>query len=86
METCQTILSVEQCKDLLRLIGKKHCVPARLISMLLLSEEDKNDMLLGNVPVEMLECAVKVWMSNGMPDYAHGLTEHTRRILITNYG
>ena len=51
------------------------CVKAELISTRLLSEDDKKDMVDGNVPVEVLICAVKVWMSNGMPDYAHGLTD-----------
>lgn len=75
MGTCQTILSVEQCKDLLRLIGKKLCVKADLIATRLLSEDDKQDMLNGEVPIEALECHVKCWKDSGMPDYAHGLTD-----------
>ncbi len=50
------------------------CVKAELISTRLLSESDKQDMLLGLVPVESLITGVKIWMENGMPDYANGNT------------
>jgi hypothetical protein len=79
MDKCQIILSVEQCKDLLRLIGKKLCVKADLISTRLLSEDDKQDMLRGDLPIEALECAVKCWMDAGMPDYAHGKTDPMKK-------
>jgi len=32
-------------------------------------------MLAGLVPVDTLICHVRVWMENGMPDYANGHTE-----------
>jgi hypothetical protein len=46
-----------------------------MISQRLLSEEDKQDMLEGNLPLEALEAAVKRWKELGFPDYAHGKTE-----------
>lgn len=48
---------------------------ADLISTRLLSEDDKQDMLRGDLPIEALECAVQCWKDAGMPDYAHGLTD-----------
>lgn len=70
----QTPLSVEQCKDLLRTIGRALCVKADLISTRLLSKEDKQDMLNGLIPVESLMTHVKIWIHYGMPDYANGET------------
>jgi hypothetical protein len=57
------------------MIGKMLCVKAELISTRLLSDEDKQDMLNGRLPLEALIAHVKIWISNGMPDYAHGKTE-----------
>lgn len=80
METSQPILlSVEQCKDLLRMIAKMFCVKAELISTRLLSKEDKQDMLDGLLTIESLMAHVKVWIQNGMPDYANGDTEPMKR-------
>lgn len=76
MEESQPIpLSVEQCKDLLKMIGQALCVKAELISTRLLSKEDKQDMLNELVPVETLMTAVKCWIKAGMPDYANGHTD-----------
>ena len=50
------------------------CSP-KLISTRLLSEDDKQDMLNVNVPIESLITHVKVWMANKMPDYANGKFE-----------
>ena len=55
-------------------MAKKLCVRPRLIVERLMSEEDKEDMRNGDLPIEALECHIRVWMDNGMPDYAHGLT------------
>lgn len=60
------MLSVEQCKDLLRTAAKMMCVDATLISTTLLSDDDKKDMLNGDLPVESLLLHVKVWKENGM--------------------
>ena len=68
-------LTAEQCKKILFNIGIKLGVSPRLISTRLLSREDKDDMLNGLLPIEALETHVKVWMDNGMPDYANGKTE-----------
>lgn len=48
------------------------CVKEEMISTRLLSEEDKQDLLDGNIPIESLITHVKVWIANGMPSYAHG--------------
>lgn len=76
METSQrTPLSVEQCKDLLRIVARALCVRADLISTRLLSAEDKQDMLNGDISVEALMTHVKVWKENGMCNYADGTGE-----------
>lgn len=74
MDPCPTILSVEQCKHLLTLIAKKHCVRASLISTRLLSSDDKQDMLNGEIPMESLENHVEVWKEGGMSDLSNGKT------------
>lgn len=40
-----------------------------------MSPEDKEDMLNGLISDESLECHVKVWIENKMPDYANGHTD-----------
>lgn len=68
----KTPLSVEQCKDLLRTVARAMCVRADLISTRLLSAEDKQDMLNGDLPIESLMTHVKVWKEYGMCNYADG--------------
>lgn len=70
-----TPLSVEQCKDLLRTVARMICVKSELISARLLSDLDKDNMLLGLISIESLIVFVEVWRDNGMPDYAHGKFE-----------
>jgi len=71
----RTPLSVEQCKDLLRTVAKVMCVRADLISTRLLSAEDKQDMLNGDITIDDLLVHVKVWKENGMCNYADGSGE-----------
>lgn len=79
MDESQPIpLSVEQCKDLLIMIGRMLCVKAELISTRLLSKDDKQDMLNGLVPIDSLITHVKCWIAAGMPDYANGKTDPYR--------
>lgn len=68
----KTPLSVEYCKDLLRMIAKMMCVKAELITTRLLSDADKQDMLNGDLQIESLITAVRVWRDNGMPHYRDG--------------
>lgn len=79
-------LANEECKDIIRRLGKRLNVEPRLITTRLMSEEDKQDMREGNLPVKALECHIKVWMAAGMPDYAHGKTipiaQEAQRVLI----
>ena len=48
------------------------CVKASLISERLLSNEDKQDMLNGLIPIESLIAHVKAWQDTGMRIYADG--------------
>jgi len=67
--------TTEQCKRILFNLGIKFGVSPKLISERLLSKEDKQDMLNGDVPLETLEVAVELWKQAGMPDYANGHTD-----------
>jgi hypothetical protein len=69
----------EECKRIISNVGWLCGCSPRLIATRLLSEDDKQDMLNGDLSLEVLECAVKVWMDNGMPDYANGLTEPMKK-------
>jgi hypothetical protein len=65
----------EECQKILSRVGFKLGVSPKLIATRLLSEDDKQDMLNGLLPIEALEIHVKVWKDMGMPDYANGHTE-----------
>ncbi len=69
-----TTLSDKACKAIINRIAKKLNVEARLITTRLMSEEDKDDMRAGLLPTDILEAHVKIWMGNGLCDYAHGKT------------
>lgn len=65
-------LSDTECKKILSKLGFKLGVSPKLIATRLLSDEDKEDMRNGEVPIESLELHIELWMKAGMPDYAHG--------------
>lgn len=67
--------SRDECKKILSKLGFKLGVSPSLIATRLLSEDDKQDMVNGDLPLDALECHIKVWKDNGMPDYAHGKTD-----------
>ena len=69
-----TTLSDKACKAIIIRGARKLNVEARLITTRLMSEEDKNDMRAVLLPIEALEAHVKVWIENGLCDYAHGKT------------
>lgn len=69
----------QECQKIISNMGWLCGCSPKLIATRLLSEEDKQDMLNGDLPIDALECAIKVWMSNGMPDYAHGLTDPMKK-------
>ena len=71
----QALLTDEECKIIINRLAKKLCARPELIVTRLLSEQDKENMRQGNVPIESLECHIKAWINNGMPDYAHGKDE-----------
>lgn len=51
------------------------CVKAELITKILLSDDDKKDMLNGDLNFETLALHVKVWVKNRMPYYRNGKFE-----------
>lgn len=68
-------LDDKTCEDIIKYVAKKLGIELKLIATRLMSEDDKNDMRNGELPIESLECHIKSWVQNGIPDYAHGLTE-----------
>jgi hypothetical protein len=65
----------QECKRILSKLGFKLGVSPKLIATRLLDDNDKQDMLEGVLTIVELEACIAVWQANGMPDYAHGLTE-----------
>lgn len=79
----------EQCKQILFKCSIKHGVAPKLISERLLSKEDKEDMLTGQISFGTLDCAVGLWKEYGMCDYANGRMEpykHYREYLNKRNG
>jgi hypothetical protein len=67
-------LTDDACKAIIKGIAKKFDIEAKLITTRLMSEEDKQDMREGNLPVPSLRLHVELWIKAGLPDYAHGKT------------
>jgi hypothetical protein len=68
------MLTKQECQKILFKIGIELGVSPKLIATRLLSEDDKQDMMNGDLSTEALICHVNVWKENGMPDYANGKT------------
>jgi hypothetical protein len=68
------MITQQQCQKRIFNVAIKLGVSPKLIATRLLSIDDKNDMVNGLIPDEVLEIAVRAWMDAGMPDYANGLT------------
>lgn len=63
------LLTTDECKKILSKLGFKLGVSPKLIASRLLSDQDKNDMRIGELPIEALKCHIEAWMASGMPDY-----------------
>lgn len=74
MNTSSKSLTTDECKRILFKVGLKLGVSPKLISERLLSDQDKCDMLSGEISIVELEASTEVWRDNGMPDYANGKT------------
>ena len=68
-------MTKEECKRILSKLGFELGVSPSLIATRLMNEKDKVDMMEGVISIASLRANVEVWRDNGMPDYAHGLTE-----------
>lgn len=66
------MLTIKQCKSILFNLGIGLGVSPKLISMRLLDDLDKDDMLSGLIEIAALRAHTEVWRDNGMPDYATG--------------
>lgn len=58
----------DECKKILSKIGFKLGVSPGLISTKLLSYDDKQDMMSGDLSIETLEANIVAWLEGGMPD------------------
>jgi hypothetical protein len=71
-------LTDEQCIEIIKTLARKLDVSPKLITTRLLSDLDKDDMRLGLLPIDSLECHIEAFRDNGFPDYAHGSTNAMR--------
>ncbi len=71
-------LTDKACKSIIRKIAAQYNIKPSLITTRLMSEDDKEDMRNGDVPMDVLDTHVAVWIKAGMPDYAHGKTADLR--------
>lgn len=62
-------LTIQQCKSLIFRASIAVGANPKEVSEKLLSQEDKEAMLNGDVSQHMLETAIKCWMDVGRPDY-----------------
>jgi hypothetical protein len=58
-------LTERECNSIIFQTAIKHGVNPKEISEKLLSDEDKQDMMNGELPVEVLEIAVLLWKECG---------------------
>jgi hypothetical protein len=65
-------LTKKQCQSILFNLGIGLGVSPRLISMRLLDDRDKEDMMLGLIEIAALRAHTALWRDNGLPDYATG--------------
>lgn len=69
----------EVCKEIIRTLARKLGVePASMITIKLMSEDDKNDMRNGLLPISALEAHIVVWKARGCP----ALSAFTKRLQI----
>lgn len=54
-------LTDDACKKIIKRIALKHNVEPRIITTMLMSEADKDDMRAGNLPVDVLDKYVELW-------------------------
>ncbi len=71
----ECLLTDKECVSIVRKLGKELTVRPSFITTRLMSEEDKQDLRMGALDIDTLREHIKVWLANGMPDYAHGLDE-----------
>jgi hypothetical protein len=70
-------LSDEVCKNIIRRLARKHgIIPPSLITTKLMSEDDKNDMRNGLLPISALEAHIVVWKEQGCEDKV--FTKHSQ--------
>lgn len=66
------MIPIEQCKNIISKVAWKLGVSPNLITTKLLDDNDKQDMMNGELTREILEIHVKEWLLNDKPDYRKG--------------
>lgn len=75
-------ISSDKCRRMIFDIGLALGVSPKLISTRLLSKQDKDDMLAGELTKETLTSHVSIWNKMGMLDYSEGSCEPYRSKII----
>lgn len=70
----------EECRKAIFKIALQEGVSPNLIATRLLSDDDKADMMNGDLETDSLVTGVRVWVEAGMPDYANGQTNPCKGI------
>ena len=65
------MLTENECKKILFKLGIELGVSPNLISTRLLDDQDKVDMMAGDLTIDSLRAHTEVWRDQGMPDYAN---------------
>lgn len=66
------MLTIDECRKMISKVAWEIGVSPKLISTRLLSNEDKKDMINGDLPYDSLLCHAKVWKEQGLRDCASG--------------
>jgi hypothetical protein len=76
-------MTKDECKKILSKLGFDLGVSPNLIATRLLGDQDKVDMMAGEIPIVSLRANIEVWRDNGMCDYAHGFREPMKTPILS---
>lgn len=63
----------DDCKKIISKLCFRHGVSPKLVSERLLSSDDKQLMLDGEITLEILDVAIRAWICSGKPNVANGI-------------
>ncbi len=65
----QQLLSDKECISIVNKLCKNIGCDARLVISRLLNADDKCDLRMGRLPIDSLECHIRVFKANGYPNH-----------------